>query len=151
MLQIISDNVINCPASLTRNQYFESKDRYIGGGMDCRLTLDGNLLSDNYKIRPYHDKEYFETDFKGDTGQEFDPTEFESEERVDKPIFNVNRYLKEITIYKNKLSVGWDGSIINDVLGEGSYDTSEAKTLDEFIETVIYLLQDYTDVKITIK
>ncbi|MFW6008971.1 MAG: hypothetical protein ACOCP8_06880 [archaeon] len=44
--------------SFTRNQNFHQITRPIGG-TDCRITFDGNKLSENHKIEPLHDTHYF--------------------------------------------------------------------------------------------
>jgi hypothetical protein len=82
--------------SLTRNQNFHNQKRVIGSRLECRLALNGTSISDNYKIRPYHDVGYF--------GPKAPPTKYEQEEVVCKPITNLKSYIEEITIYKSKFN-----------------------------------------------
>ena len=73
----------------TRDQNFNSCNREVSG-LDCRLEIDGDALSNNYKIEPYSDQKFVEDD----------PTRLESEERVSgERISPIIPYIKKITIY----------------------------------------------------
>ena len=45
--------------SVTRDKNFHKRIFATGVPTEIRITLDGNKLSHNYKIRPYHDLKYF--------------------------------------------------------------------------------------------
>jgi len=66
---------------------------WFGGGDDLIiLVIDGDKLSQNYKIRPYRD---FHPDMiNPETGQEID----EYEERVDRDISNLDKYIIKVII-----------------------------------------------------
>ena len=56
------------------------------------IVLDGNKLSNNYKITPYHDpNQYYFSD------EEYD----EMEERICKDILNLNKYIIKIILHKS--------------------------------------------------
>lgn len=71
--------------SLTRDKNLYKISDYIEGGL-VRLTLDGDKLSNNFKIKPY------------DEDQRKIYGNFESEERIDKPIKNIKDYIIKIDI-----------------------------------------------------
>lgn len=74
--------------SLTRNKDFHrGKNRYING-MDVSFVLDGDLLSDKYKIYSFQD-----LDAKKDVELEKLIWEKEQEERINKDILNLNKYI----------------------------------------------------------
>jgi hypothetical protein len=101
LIYIINDDQIKGPVSLTRNQYFNRTERYIATEPECKIRLDGNSLSDTYKIKPYHDQKYFDgNEFEDLKGDKFEPVDYESEERVDRTISPVKMYIKDITIYE---------------------------------------------------
>jgi hypothetical protein len=82
--QIIETNTLLAPVSFTRSK---DKETVFWIGAEAALVVDGDKLSTRYKIRPYqsHDEE----------GRFFD----EMEERVDKNIVNLNKYLIKIVLY----------------------------------------------------
>ncbi len=71
--------------SLTRDKNLYKTSDHIEGGL-VRLTLDGDKLSDNFKIKPY------------DEDQRKIHGSFESEERINKPIKNIKDYIIKIDI-----------------------------------------------------
>jgi hypothetical protein len=76
--------------SLTRTS--NKKQFSIASESGCVLVLDGDKLSNNYKITPYHDpNQYYFSD------EEYD----EMEERICKDILNLNKYIIKIILYKS--------------------------------------------------
>jgi len=82
--QIIESNTLLAPVSFTRSK---DKKTVFWIGAECALVVNGDKLSNIYKIRPYqsHDEE----------GRFFD----EMEERVDKNITSLNKYLIKVILY----------------------------------------------------
>lgn len=81
--------------SFTRNQIFvvETDDVFYGDVL-LQIVIDGDALSEHYKITPYNDFAY---DKYGNKNGELDrPERREAEEAVKGPIKNVSRYIKEI-------------------------------------------------------
>lgn len=75
--------------SLTRTP--NKKQFSISNESECILILDGDKLSNNYKITPYHDpNQYYFSD------EEYD----EMEERICKDIVNLSKYIIKIILYK---------------------------------------------------
>lgn len=98
LLSILKDNKLKITSSgrpyvsFTRDKNFHKSSRFgLGGNMDVRLVVDGNKLSQKYKITPYqyHFQDY---DFKQD----------EAEEIVDKNIENIKSYLIQIDCFINE-------------------------------------------------
>jgi hypothetical protein len=83
--QIIESNTLQAPVSFTR-----SKDKKTVSwlGAECSLAIDGDKLSNNYKISPYRDND--------GEGNPFD----EMEERVNKDITNLNKYIIKVILYE---------------------------------------------------
>jgi hypothetical protein len=83
--KIIESNTLLAPISFTR-----SKDKKTVSWIDAdaALVIDGDKLSTKYKIRPYQDRD--------EEGRFFD----EMEERVDKNIVGLDKYLIKIILYK---------------------------------------------------
>lgn len=76
--------------SLTRNKNFLSQNRYLEKNLNSRIVLDGNKLSNNYKISPYASKYYR------------DPKLQEQEERLymkDPYLTDLNNYVISYDIY----------------------------------------------------
>lgn len=94
--------------SFTRDKYFVvGTDTVEMSSVLIQLVIDGNKLSEQYKIGPYNDFTY-----DTETG-EFDPTEDnfkhrEKEEVVRGPIKNISRYIKEIRIDSRRSTGGTD-------------------------------------------
>lgn len=97
--------------SFTRDKYFVvGTDTVEMSSVLIQLVIDGNKLSERYKIGPYNDFTY-----DTETG-EFDPTEDnfkhrEKEEVVRGPIKNISRYIKEIRI-DSRRSVGGTEAVL---------------------------------------
>lgn len=107
LLSILDNNVLKCGnygfISFTRDKHFYKKQ--VGVNNECCLVINGNKLSNNYKILPYNNS----VDVTRDE-------DTESEERIKiKEIKNINEYilgifiddqeidLDEKTIFINKL------------------------------------------------
>jgi hypothetical protein len=97
-LKIINDNELfsshadrGFSISFTRDKYFLNKPRIGLGGTDIAFVIDGNKLSNNYKINPNK----FTTDNVGN----------EQEERIQdiKKITNFKNYVKEVWIFKSRI------------------------------------------------
>jgi len=85
----------------TRDQNFNSCDREISG-LDCRLEIDGDSLSNNYKIEPYSDQKIVNND----------PKKLESEEKInEETISPIIPYIKKITIYNMPFTNNLDEKI----------------------------------------
>ena len=91
LLNILKQNSLRITGrpyiSFTRNKNFHKTTRFgLGGNMDCRIIVDGDKLTDNYKIEPYqyHFKDY------DDIPQS---SKDESEEVVHKSIGNLKKYI----------------------------------------------------------
>lgn len=84
--------------SFTRNKNFHKAPygRTIGADVECRLTIDGDRLSDKYKLRPYS-----ESGFSRQRSQEY-----ESEVRIQSlssfAINNIIKYIKSIEILEEQ-------------------------------------------------
>lgn len=87
--------------SFTRSKYYTLEhDLSQYSGVFIRLVVDGDRLSDKYKVRAYNDTQ-FDRDTGGfldaDSGE--DVPEFrEQEEAVKGPISNISKYIKEIQL-----------------------------------------------------
>jgi hypothetical protein len=84
--KIIESNTLLAPISFTR-----SKDKKTVSWIDAEvaLVIDGDKLSTKYKIRPYQDRD--------EEGRFFD----EMEERVDKNIVDLDKYLIKVILYES--------------------------------------------------
>jgi hypothetical protein len=92
--KIISDNTLEAPISFTRHQNDWVRD-FTGG--EAIIVIDGNKLSNNYKIRPYQDRGHIHTNPEtGKREYEHEYVNDEFEERVDKNITNLNKYIIKI-------------------------------------------------------
>lgn len=77
--------------SFTRNKRYS----YISGTEKffiCRIFIDGNKLSDNYKIEQYADKNPYVSGNR-----------FEAEERVKSPIKNIVKYIEYIEFFEKRI------------------------------------------------
>jgi hypothetical protein len=83
--QIIESNTLLSPVSFTRSK---DKTTVFWIGAECALVIDGNKLSNNYKIRPYQSRDEEDNYFD------------EMEERVDKNITDLNKYLIKVIFFK---------------------------------------------------
>lgn len=87
--------------SFTRNKYYTLEhDLSQYSGVFIRLVVDGDRLSDKYKIRSYNDAQ-FDIDsgefLDADSGEDV-PKFREQEEVVKGPINNISKYIKEIQL-----------------------------------------------------
>ena len=80
------------PKCVSFTRTLNKEQFYISSDSDCVLVLDGDKLSNNYKISPYHDSSQL---YFGD--EEYD----EMEERICKDIINLNKYLIKVILYKS--------------------------------------------------
>ena len=81
--------------SFTRNQLFTVEtDDVEAENVLLQIVVDGDLLSNDYKIGPYNDFAWTVDGEKDDTWDS--PEERESEEAVKGPIKNISKYIKEI-------------------------------------------------------
>ena len=81
--------------SFTRNKRFTVEtDDIFSSKVLLQIVVDGDKLSENYKIEPYNDLAWNYFGSKYDTLDE--PKKRESEEAVNGPIKNVSKYIKEI-------------------------------------------------------
>ena len=91
--------------SFTRDKHFHKYDRHGIIADECRIVIDGDKLSNNYKIKPYN---YFGDQSKEGIGpylsrkphhKIFD----EQEERVNKSITDIKQYIIKIQLFKKIL------------------------------------------------
>lgn len=97
---ILRDNVLNpsrstSSISLTRNHNLE-------GFGSCRISLNGQTLSDRYKIAPYFDAPYDAMEKKYDYSPD-SPRRQEQEERIERPIKNIKKYIIQVDIKQDEL------------------------------------------------
>jgi hypothetical protein len=91
-----------CSSDLPFNAFTRNKNGWGVGGFptDVKITIDGDKLSNKYKIQP------FNMDFGVD----------EMEERIYKDIPNIKDYILDITILDNEYSSWkWDKDILNNL------------------------------------
>jgi hypothetical protein len=109
----------------TRDQNFPNVGRFINSNMECRITFDGEKLSQNIKINPYRDPSMVPKDIRN-------PQLSESEERTYQPITSVNKYIKGITIYKKSYDKIQFNIMIQDFLTPDEYEYwLETETISE--------------------
>ena len=94
LFKILDDNVLrssesNGYLSLTRDFY---SHKTIARTYSCCLVLDGDKISNNYKLEPFQDS-YFGTSIKK-------KIQDEKEERLFKDLKNLNKYVKSITLFE---------------------------------------------------
>jgi hypothetical protein len=83
--KIIKSNKLISPVSFTRSK---DKETVFWINAEAVLVIDGDKLSTRYKIKPYQSYD--------EEGRYFD----EMEERVNKDINNLNKYLIKIILFK---------------------------------------------------
>jgi hypothetical protein len=93
--QIIKTNTLLAPVSFTRRQSDWVRD-FTGG--ESIIVVDGDKLSNNYKIRPYQDINPFLSDIDDESPSFEGGKNEEYEERVDKNITNLNKYIIKIIL-----------------------------------------------------
>lgn len=92
--------------SFTRNRnYNVSHSKSDDSTIFVRLVIDGDKLSEHYKIGPYNDaywdrstEDEYGNAFGGLTGDDDDASKREQEEVVKGPIKNISKYIKELQI-----------------------------------------------------
>jgi len=87
--------------SFTRNKNFQKTNKYFGWyDMAVNIIIDGDKLSDKYKISQFHDNQTYITldpsELRMFKGRDVD----EAEERTTKPIKQLNKYITGIEINK---------------------------------------------------
>jgi len=85
--RIIKSNKLKSPVSFTRFKKSPSIANFTYA--EAIIVIDGDKLSNNYKIGPYHDLNTISTQKKYSKNYEF-------EERVDKDIENLDKYITKI-------------------------------------------------------
>ena len=93
--QIIETNTLLAPVSFTRRQSDWVRDFTNGESI---MVIDGDKLSNNYKIRPYQDINPFLADIDDESPSFEGGKNEEYEERVDKDITNLNKYIIKVII-----------------------------------------------------
>ena len=92
--KILNGNILKSRGdyiSFTRNQNFDFIPRQIGNALECRIEIDGDKLSNDYKIKPYNDEEFTKNN----------PTKMEQEEMVKGYISPIIPYIVKIILYKD--------------------------------------------------
>lgn len=126
LLSILSSNTLgesgdNPPICLTRDKNLHKHTDYLPKVV--RLELDGDLLSQNYKIKPYmdsnlqnkYDGSYIGRSWKGNPHIDYDFVEFEERLYSDK-IFPLNKYLVSVSIKEGYTDI--DDDIIKDYINK---------------------------------
>jgi hypothetical protein len=85
--------------SFTRDRNFHRVGRFINSNMECRIIVDGNNLSNNYKIEPFN---YFNNKYEKEHKK---PEWFESEERVAGAISPIKPYIIGIDILSEQINI----------------------------------------------
>jgi hypothetical protein len=94
--------------SLTRNKNFNNSGMASTiGGMEICFVIDGNKLSNHYKINPFHDFEFSNPDhYEDDSDRQFrdEDEEIVWGSKIDRHngIRNLNSYVKEVVILPSK-------------------------------------------------
>jgi len=128
--------------SFTRNKNFNKIDRNLpGGDISCILVINGDNLSNNYKIEPFHDQKFFrERDFGTD--------KMESEERIKSPISSIKSYIENIILLKNEIK-DWE---IENIYHKQDSENTLWKDLDNFkIEDVKNYFQNTYGITVNIE
>jgi hypothetical protein len=105
-MHIIKENILRRSGSwisFTRDKHFHNfTERDIEvSGLDCCFVVDGDKLSENYKIQPFN---YFWKNGTGPEGHYFHSGMYdEREERVHKDIENFKQYVIKLKIDKHSL------------------------------------------------
>ncbi len=91
--QIIETDTLLAPVSFTRRQSNWVRDFTNGESI---IVVDGDKLSNNYKIRPYQDINPFLDDIDDESPSFEGGKNEEYEERVDRNITDLNKYILKI-------------------------------------------------------
>ena len=100
-VSILRDNILGKKrdaVSFTRDKNFPKSVRH-GIYPEVGFILDGDLLSNKYKVEPYSFQGTVQKVPKGDLGPEWD----ESEEYIDTAVVDVQKYIKGILIDRSSL------------------------------------------------
>jgi hypothetical protein len=94
--------------SFTRDKNFNKKHRKVMG-TECRLVIDGNKLSEKYRINPVADAGF--SRYGGST---------ESEERIvnDIGVKDIDKYIIYYDLFLNKIKDKYDKKILDNLIGE---------------------------------
>lgn len=96
LFKILNENALKTinldSISFTRNKNFHKQIRDLNKPLEVRLLIDGDKISNKYKIIPHSDKDFVNS-----------PDEREQEERVFKEIHNIKNYIKLIEINEGSL------------------------------------------------
>jgi hypothetical protein len=93
--QIIETNTLLAPVSFTRRQ--SDWVRQFTNG-ESIIVVDGDKLSNNYKIRPYQDINPYLGNYDDESPSFEGGKNEEYEERVDKNITNLNKYIIKVIL-----------------------------------------------------
>ena len=118
LLKILKSNTLGdeslgkySTVSLTRDKNFHKRTKIIPS--ESRIVIDGDKLSNNYKIKPY---QWNAAHFQGKPASKSGEIEDQMEEEVQGAIKNINQYIDRIDIFELEL----------DPLPFDEYFTSEA-------------------------
>lgn len=105
LLKILDDNFLGdrslgkyARVSLTRDKNFHKRTRIIPA--ECCIVIDGNKLSNNYKIKPY---QWNAAHFSGNPASQAGKIEDQMEEEVQSSINHIGKYILEIILYELEL------------------------------------------------
>ena len=105
IFNITNDKIVNRKddqISFSRSKSFESIPRHLPKDkVYARFIIDGNQLSNKYKIFPVDDKYYKPKNTNKDLDFLFENKEDEFEERIIGVINNLGKYIIAIDIFKN--------------------------------------------------
>jgi len=91
-LETEDDGKISFTRSKDKNQFEISRES------NCVIVVDGDKLSNNYKVTPFHDID-FESTVKKEKSYRYKTDEME--EKVKGPIKNLSKYIIKVIIYSN--------------------------------------------------
>ena len=91
--QIVETNTLLAPVSFTRRQSSQVRDFTNGESI---IVVDGNKLSNNYKIKPYQDINPFLDNYDDELPSFTGGKNEEYEERVNTNITNLNKYIIKV-------------------------------------------------------
>lgn len=122
LLNIIKDNALIDQGSQVANGYIsftrdknlrKYKGLFLGppyGKKECRITIDGTKLSENYKIEPYNFYGGMKYSSRPNSkGKNPDEGEFEAEERVKSPIKHLDKYVISYDVFLDSIDPEYYG------------------------------------------
>lgn len=105
LLKILDDDVLGdkslgkyARVSLTRDKNFQKRTRIIPA--ECRITIDGNKLSNRYKVQPY---QWNASHFSGKAATKGGEIEDQMEEEVQGYITGITNYIQKIDLFELEL------------------------------------------------